>query len=73
MNTVLYFFNYDLTDRVIDSGIAPYGFYSETIVEDTNTRHLYYHGTDNDGLQLKKNILELNSFEITNDMVVFKY
>lgn len=73
MDIILYFFNYDLTNKVVDSNTAPEGYYSSVTIDDTNIKHMYYHGVDDDGLQLKKNIENLSSFTLTENMSVFKY
>lgn len=75
MNIIIYYFNYDLTNKVILSMICPAGYYSKAIIEDhgVEEEHWYYHGVDNDGLQTKKDLVWLDEFVLASNMSVFKY
>jgi len=76
MTTYLYFFNYDLTRKVQSDMIAPSGYYNEINKENSSgvmESHIYYRGnTADDGYNFKAT-KKLDSFEITEDMIIFEY
>jgi hypothetical protein len=52
MTTILKFFNYDLTKEVLDTGIAPEGWYETVELPTKQEKWLYYKGIGDGSTQV---------------------
>lgn len=76
MTTYLYFFNYDLTNKVKFEMVAPSGYYNEVYKENSSgvmESHIYYRGNTADDGYNYKSTKKLDAFPITEDMIIFEY